>query len=452
MKRSSNKNTIKVSKQFFISLFTMACLFLLSNEVSFLFSQDKSVKSVSDSDDQLIEQYIKAKGHSIITFDSSNIKQFWVDPSVISRDNSFEIILSRSNNTFFESRPLSLQLINVLETLDCKIDVLTENKDVTFAVANSEMKTISNSETNDLFLNYNIVSSVFHLEETKSFSFKLIFKSKTETSISVKKVILSFSKNDNSTYLASPGNVIISDTNTKCVDRDKDLKPISINNGCFSVTGVLSRIFSTKKIIVDDNAISNSVTIKNIGDNPVKVYIGYAPYTRDGLNITNRNNLYKNSNKILNVVSFESQSNRITVDSYPEWVKGCFLVLNAKEDFSDFPNFSFVNSKIAEVKQLENGHAEIFFEKPINIDIPFGSSVRIQSGDGNTYIYTNQDVLQPGEEKTFTSSIKKDNSLLEYSNKAFPKGTYYVVPAILSFSVDRNKDNTIQISNYSVSY
>ena len=80
-----------------------------------------------------------------------------------------------------------------------------------------------------------------------------------------------------------------------------------------------------------------------------------------------------------------------------------------------------------------------------------GTKVRIH-GVGGSYLYTNLKVLQPGEEQVFTSTIEKDESSCEYSSKAFPRGVYYVVPLILSYSIDSSKVNTIQIYDYAISY
>ena len=51
-----------------------------------LFAQDKD-------DEALLAHFIQARGNNTIVFDSSNVKMFWIDKSVLSRDKSFEILL-----------------------------------------------------------------------------------------------------------------------------------------------------------------------------------------------------------------------------------------------------------------------------------------------------------------------------------------------------------------------
>ena len=152
----------------------------------------------------------------------------------------------------------------------------------------------------------------------------------------------------------------------------------------------------------------------------------------------------------MKVVSHSEASNIIKVDSYSEWSKGCHLALEAKEDMSDIPNNNFAGI-ISEIKKLENGQAEIILSKPLKSKLDEGTKVRIHGLDG-AYLYTKIKNLQPGEEQTFTSTIKKDDSFLGFSSKAFSRGVYYVVPIILSYSADASKDNTVLISNYSISY
>jgi hypothetical protein len=154
---------------------------------------------------------------------------------------------------------------------------------------------------------------------------------------------------------------------------------------------------------------------------------------------------------VLNVVSSSKGSNSIIVDKYPKWKKQCYLALNAKEDFSDVPNVTFVDGTIVEVKKLENGNAEIIMDKPLVSAIEKGSTVRI-NGLSGAYLYTHSIILRPGEEQTLSSKIQKDYSCHTYSPEAFSNGIDFVVPIVLSYSVDENVDNTIKIKDYVISY
>ena len=265
--------------------------------------------------------------------------------------------------------------------------------------------------------------------------------------IAINRIVLSFSDNKESRFLSSPGKLIITESNcsgpTQKIDADNS----------FSAKGNRINLISNNKILVSDNTLSNSVTVKNIGDTQTKVFIGYAPYTKDGRLIDRRNNPYK-GNKILRVVSAEKGHNTIIVDSEPEWKKGCYLALNAKEDLSDFPNHSWVDGTIQDVKKIDNDHFEILFSKPNQKEIKAGTPVRVQSprAGGAAYIYTKTQTLLPGEEANLSSEITKDDTYLEFGTKKLCRGTYYVVPILLSHVPDYSKENTVQISNFSVSY
>ena len=154
----------------------------------------------NDSDEQLLRQYVQSKGEGVITFDSSNIKQFWIDNSVASKNGIISIILQDQ-----KSVPLKIQLSNVTETMDCKVDVITNNPDLSFMVSNHNSISISSSFAGEDFIQYHNVSALVHLEDTLDFSFNLVFSAKTTDLLSIKKIILSFSENKQSHFNDSPG-------------------------------------------------------------------------------------------------------------------------------------------------------------------------------------------------------------------------------------------------------
>ncbi len=152
-------------------------------------------------DSKLVEEFIKAKGYNnAIIFDSSNIKQFWTDNSVLSKDNSISISLKDKT-----SEPFNIQLVNILETQDCTIQIITEEQDIRFTILDKDSKSISESQKEDDFIQYHILSSVIHLEDTQDFSFRVRLSSENNSLISIKKIILSFSDNKQSRYIGSHG-------------------------------------------------------------------------------------------------------------------------------------------------------------------------------------------------------------------------------------------------------
>ena len=394
------------------------------------------------NDAALLDSFIQSRGYSnTIIFSSTNIKQFWIDKSVVSQDNSIKIFIDNS-----KSIPYKIQLANVNELLDCKVDIISNRPDLMFSVLDNNLKVISDSKKENSFIHYNIASASFHLEDTNTFSFYLQISSSSKVDdIVINRIILSFSDNKESRFLSSPGKLIITESN--CSGPTQKMNA----DNYFSAKGKYISLISNNKIYVSDNTLSNSVTVKNIGDTQTRVYVGYAPYTKEGKLIDMRNNPYK-GNKILRVVSAEKGRNTIIVDSEPEWTKGCCLALNAKEDLSDFPNHSWVDGTIQDVKKIDNDLFEILFSKPNQKEIKAGTPVRVQSPDGATYMYTKIQKLLPGEEANLSSEITKDDSYLEVGTEKLCRGTYYVVPILLSLVIDSSKENTVQISNFTVSY
>ena len=124
--------------------------------------------------------------------------------------------------------------------------------------------------------------------------------------------------------------------------------------------------------------------------------------------------------------------------------------LNAKDDLSDIPNTSFAKERISEIKKNEDGSAEIILISPLSEEIQKGTKIRIHDGSGG-YVYTNVQKINPGEEIELESTIKKDDSYLEYSPKAFSRGVYSVTPLII-FGWTGNSNHSVLISDYSISY
>lgn len=215
MEITHNKIIMKTS---FAKLITALLLFNCLIGVSVL------AETKTDSEGQLIQNYIQTKGDKIIVFDASNAKQFWIDNSVACIDNSISVRLKTDLRNQYASVPLKIQLANVCEADDCIVEILTESKGASFNISNQKKIILAKSVQKDDFIRYHIHTAVVHLEETDTFSFNLNLFSNDTDSLSIKKIILSFSANKESGYLGSPGfdNLvkIINGKGTKLPDND----------------------------------------------------------------------------------------------------------------------------------------------------------------------------------------------------------------------------------------
>ena len=195
-----------------------------------------------------------------------------------------------------------------------------------------------------------------------------------------------------------------------------------------------------------------SVTAKNTGDVPARIYVGYRIFAKDNTPLDNRNYPFnRDANEVLNVVLAEEGSKTILVDSYPKWTKNCYIGLNAKEDLSDLPNKELNTGKVVDIKKNDENRVEIEIDKPLNQSLEKGTKIRIH-GQGGGFLYVTMQVLKPGEEETYTSEIKLDNQSFVYSAKGFPKGTYCIQPILLSYSTDLSIENSVLISDYEISF
>lgn len=396
------------------------------------------------TDAKLIDEYIQAKGYSAaIVFDSSNIKQYWIDNSVFTNDNVVNILLSQKSSV-----PLKIQLANVKESQDCKVEIISDIKDLSFSIFDSASKELSSSTFVEQYINLYVSSSTFHLEDTRDYTFYLKLSSDLFDTLKIRKIILSFSNNNKSRFLSSPGSSKI--TNNDITLRRAKSSPVG-NSGDFTAKGIQSVIISAKNIYTTEKDINVSVKIKNVGNTDTKIMLGFAVYNKEHIWLNFMHYPYKNINKVIQVISAEKDSSTILVDSYPDWSKGGLIALNAKEDLSDIPNTFLLSSKILDIKKLENGQASITLDKPLDSAIEKGTKIRINS-NGAGYLTMVSNILKPGEEVVLTATGKKDENCLEYTPKAFSRGAYYVQPLIMSYSVDQKTENTVLISDFVVSY
>ena len=409
--------------------------------LTLLASAQTNSKNRND-DSGLLDSYIKSKGYdSTIVFSAESIKQFWTDNSVISKDGLINILLDSS----FKSPRLKIQLANVNVTHKCKIDVISNTGDLKFSVLNGNSTVIAESTPEDDFIEYHITSASFNLKSSEKLVYFLQFSSNSLQELQIKKIILSFPRVNNLTDSSVTLSLKKDGFDLMNAKAEKD------DNGCIQLTGKQSRIFGKRIELPSNNApLFSYVSIKNIGKTATRIFVGYASYSKDEFPLDERNYPYKKINTVLNVISSTAGSNKVIVDKYSEWKSNCALVLNANEDLSDIPN-NTIAGRIVDVKEMDN-NAEITLDRPIKDEIKKGTKVRIHGVSNGAYLYPHIVELQPKEEISFYTTMKKDDDSLQLSWNCFSRGASFVIPLLLSYSVDPNEENTISITDYSISY
>lgn len=200
--KNENKPLIRSKVKIGLSLFVGFLVF------SSAFAQ--KVSSIDNgfekNDSELIDKYIKSLGDKTIVFDGSNIKQFWVDKTVSGQNNEIIILMTSKSKNENESDTFKIQLDNVIETQDCKIRVITKIDDLSFSITDSKMNILSDSAFEEKIINYNVSSATVHLENTESFAFGITLSTPAaEKIVQIKKIVLSFSENQESAFKGSPG-------------------------------------------------------------------------------------------------------------------------------------------------------------------------------------------------------------------------------------------------------
>lgn len=401
--------------------------------------QHNTTSSITQKDTELIESYIKSKNKSdIIMFDESNIKRFWIDNHVAAKNDLIHISLDGS----LESVELPIQLINVAWHQSCKVDIITEDSNVLFSVSNGS-KVISTSSSEEPFLRFNIFSSTFDLCQTSNNKFYIKFSSSAGRTVTIKKIVLSFFDNKND-YVFSPATLSI-------LPKDATVKTDSTktDGNSFILKGNRSSLILNKKIVFDTNPIIFSGNIKNTGDKPAHVYIGYIAYTKNGTKVNASNFSSAQDAKTMKIISLDESNKKIVLESSAAPNNRLNLALNAKDDFSDLPNFKLIGS-ISGVKKQEDGRYEVTLNKPLEQSIQVGQSVRTH-GTSGTYTYLYDFILEPGKDYSFKSIVEKDLSSVVLSPDKCPKEVRYISPLLLSYSLDE-EDNTVYVTDYSLSF
>lgn len=380
-------------------------------------------KAIADdnSENKLIDQYIESKLTPTIVFSSDNIKQFWVDKTVFSKDNIFYVNLNTNDSPVLKSDPFRIQLKNVNETMDCKVEVLTDIADINFSVYNDKDDLIAFSTRQNDFLKYHIISSTVHLENSINDSFYLVFSSPNRDIISIKRIILSFSSNEDSSYLLSPKIIKVNTSNL--VASPTVLKDNS--DGSFIVNGTAT---FNKKIILAEAPVVTTIQVKNLGEKPSRVYVGFIPYSKNETLIRRYNYPSKQEQELVKVVSFKEGSNSIIVEAPPKWKDGALFAIDAREDFSDIPNYN-LTPYITDVKERDDGSAEVILKHPLSKPLSKGTMLRVHYFVGG-YVYPIMKTLEPGEEVIFKKVLKQTDNVMELSHGEFSKGIYSVVPVI----------------------
>lgn len=426
------KTTVSGLRRIIVNLFSLRTVLFLSviGVTISVFAQENGKNTLDD--EKLIEQLIQAKGTNTIVFKPSNVKQFWIDKTVVSRKNAFEILLNEEKD--YKSVPMKVQLANVNETQDCIVDVLTDTPNVSFSVLDSKGKVLSNSNESNDFIQYKDLTSRFHLEDVKDYSFNLRFSSTSSPSVSVKAVVFSFSKNKDTHFMTSPGsNKITKDdivNQANLFENDKD--SFYVKDTKYKVLTTTNSYYAT------NHPISYSATFKNTGNVRVAVYLRYVFYSKNHVELGRENFPYNSNSKTLTVISAEKGSDRIVVDSFSEFEKNCCIALNVKDNMSDIPNTTLLDAKVIEVKNTSDGHTEILLDKKLADNLEVGTQIRIHGPYYHGGVMSPAITIQPDEEKVLSAEINKIDSFYLYSTKGIPEGVYYVKPMIISASDNNN--------------
>ena len=286
--------------------------------------------NTTGNDSDLLDSFIQAKGYKdIVQFSPSNIKQFWIDKSVISKDDLISVILMSSKNINKESVLLPIKLVNVDASQDCKVEVISSTGDMSFSVLNEQSEVLVKSNNDDRFINYNVSSASFHMYDASNSTFFIKFSSSEHSELQIRRIILSFDNNKDffttmtvtdktiNTDMSIPGVSVVtfSGTNTlnatirgkgTVVFADGATVTSVIPSGSTIGTGVIGSFFARPETVTLEN-----ITITGITSNDDSALI----HCSGGNTVTLRNCLIT-GNTIANYAIRSSDSSaRVVLDN-----------------------------------------------------------------------------------------------------------------------------------------
>ena len=253
------------------------------------------------------------------------------------------------------------------------------------------------------------------------------------------------SLSNNQFFLQSPQTINISRNILDCNNC------IFLDDQSILFKGIRSQLFYQKKFIISDAPCNIHLKIKNVGNVQARIYIGFELYSNDNQRIDSRNYPY-NGNRNLKVISSETGSNRIIVDSNTyDWKKKAYVVLENIRDHYEIPSYNFINGRVSDIIQNENGTSTIILDSILLSCIKKDSYIRI-NGPSDLYQYCYVRIIQPGKEDTVDLSLSRQNDCTSLSSPSIPQGVYFIKPFLFSFTPGGKVENTIQISDFSISF
>ena len=167
-------------------------------------------------------------------------------------------------------------------------------------------------------------------------------------------------------------------------------KKITAKEDSLLLKGGRITLFSIKNFTLDPaKKYQISGDFRQIGGKQVLIYLGFAPFNAKNRPVTASSvNIVKDT--LTEVAEDAKKGDKvIKVKDASKWnTKGKYtsIAFNAKEDFSDLPNFNLWSTALPNAKK--NGEVwEILLKSPLNKNIAAGTLVR-QHSDGGSYIYT----------------------------------------------------------------
>lgn len=226
----------------------------------------------------------------------------------------------------------------------------------------------------------------------------------------------------------------------------------TVEDGVFEITGRTSLVSPTILKIDPAKTYKISGQLRQIAGEKIRTNIGFMGFDEKKRVLpTFTFNVIAGSDTEL-IEDIKPTDTTLKVKDAAKWkkyIKYSRIALNAADDYSDIPNFTYIAQEIKDV-QKDGDVWVVTLDKPAGNEAKAGSKVRLHADGG--YIYTGGTYVPVpgGDWEKFSGSIKGYGKYGFSAYKAWPPGTIYARIVILANWNSSSSSDILQLKNIKV--
>lgn len=226
----------------------------------------------------------------------------------------------------------------------------------------------------------------------------------------------------------------------------------SVDGGVLEVDGRTVLLSATTFKIDPAKIYKISGELRQAAGEKIISYIGFTILDEKKRNMTAFNfNVVVGTDTEL-VEDVKSTDTILKIKDGTKWIKRAVhyrVALNTADDYSDLPNFSYINQEIKDV-QKDGDVWVVTLNKPAGKEAKAGSKIRLHGGGGYVYSGGVHNISAGDDWKKFSGSIKGHGKYGFSAYKAWPPGAAYAQVIILANYNSSSPSDVLQLKDVKV--